>query len=87
MATYTKNLNLVKPDINDPVSPKPFNENADILDERISSMAGSVGNKWEFIKEYPISLKYPTTSGFLYTNIAVESDISLFLPLYILLQL
>lgn len=50
MAGYTKNLKLVKPDLNDPVSPVPFNENADILDERISILSGSMGNKWELIK-------------------------------------
>ena len=61
MATYTPNLKLVKPDLNDQVSPKPFNENADILDERISAIGGITGNKWEFIKSYPVSLTY--TSG------------------------
>lgn len=55
MATYTKNLNLVKPDMNDPVSPKPFNENADILDEKISEIAGSSGYKWNLINTYNFS--------------------------------
>lgn len=56
MATYTTNLNLIKPDINDPVSPKPFNENADILDEKISTIASGLGNKWELIKSYNFSV-------------------------------
>lgn len=56
MATYTKNLNLVKPDVNDPVSLVPFNNNADIIDEKLSSALGAMGNKWEFIKSYIISV-------------------------------
>ena len=56
MATHTKNLNLVKPDVNDPVSLVPFNNNADIIDEKLSSALGAMGNKWEFIKSYIISV-------------------------------
>lgn len=27
MSTWTKNLELLKPDVTDPVSPQPFNQN------------------------------------------------------------
>ena len=55
MATYTKNFNLTKPDVNDPISPRPFNDNADILDEKLAMISSSMGYKWEFIKSINFS--------------------------------
>lgn len=38
MSTWTKNLELLKPDVTDPVSPQPFNQNMDKLDAEITAL-------------------------------------------------
>lgn len=68
MSTLTTNLQLIKPDAIDPMSPIPFNQNADILDQSISDLTAKTdtiaGNLWNLLWTDNFDYTYQNTASY-----------------------